>query len=349
MGKKLAEEVLKFSIVSIVGLCVALTGNPQIALAQGDDGGDFTQFESAVEAPAERDAPAPSIAGSFGPSGLLAEFNSNENFGNVQARLGAYRTHQAFANAGGPVRGYRDDFTTWLLPTKAIVEIAGSDRLYLRPQVTLGYSEGTPGNLTQTVSTSRTLQMQLVHAVNEDTVVAIGGISTRADIDLRHNGGDITNTGIGLQIDAMHKLSDRFGVTGRFIVDGVERETSIPLVGGGEVRSLRSGERVYAEANAAFTLLGTQSPLVPEGWRLRPVLTGVFQHTDLDDTTNNRGAPVPASNEDYGAVFLTARLEQTNFRPWAIGPYFEAGAELQVFNTASTVEDDPTSLYLRAG
>lgn len=290
------------------------------------------------------------LSRSFGPSGLLAEFNNNENFGNVQSRLGALRTHQAFANAGGPQSGYRDRFENWVFPLKATVSIPDKNRdWYIRVATTLSYSRGLPGNFTRTSTDSYTKQLHLIRRFGDRTAIGVGLISTDAEVDLLHNGGAISNSGLGVQLDAMHRFTPQIGIAGRLIHDAVDRRTTIPLGAGRTVDTEREGNRTYVEASLVLALNGDRSSLVPEGWRLRPVLTGVYQKTELDGGQNTAGLVLPRGHEQYAAAMLTARLESTRFAPWDLIPYFESGAEFGLHNDATQVDDDQGNIYLRAG
>ena len=298
----------------------------------------------------EEDQERASLSRSFGPTGLLAEFNSNENFGNIQGRLGIYRTHQANANATGVNAGFRDTVDNFIFPLKATFAIPGDrDDWYVRTAVTAAFSRGKPGNLTRNSVDSYTGQLHLIRRFGDSTAISFGLISTDASIDLRHNGGSISNTGFGVQVDAMHQVTPQFGVAGRVILDEVERNIAIPVAGGGELSTTFNGERIYAEGSLVLNLKGGQSAIVPDGWLLRPVLTGVFQNIALGPTVNSRGTQIQGFGEDYGALFFTTRLEKSDFRPWKLVPYLEAGAELTVLNDASSVDDDDANTYLRAG
>lgn len=215
--------------------------------------------------------------------------------------------------------------------------------------MTLGESIASPGNPTQTRSTTRTLQLQVLHTLDANTVLAAGVISTHAGVDLKHNGGEIINSGIGLQLDAMRKVSASFGFTGRLVVDRIRRTTAIPSATSTNTVSVREGQRVYSEFNVALTLQGSETSVIPDGWRLRPVLTGVYQWSRLGAVGNELSRTAKTTSEEFGGAFLTARLEQTAGGPWLFRPYAEAGGELQFLNTASQVSNDPVTLYLRAG
>ena len=343
---------MDMSWIAATALMVALVPAEEIHEQSASEEQPSASQSTAEEAPEEGEA-EPKRAGlsrTFAPTGLLAEFNSNENFGTIQGRLGIYRTHQATANATGINDGFRDTVDNFIFPLKATVAIPGEqDDWYVRAAVTGAFARGKPGNLTRNSVDSYTGQLHLIRRFGDRTAISLGLVATDVSIDLRHNGGSITNTGLGVQMDVMHQVTPQFGVAGHVIFDGVERNIAIPVTGGGELSTTFNGERIYAEGNLVFNLRGEQSAIVPNGWLLRPVLTGVFQNIALGPTVNSRGAQIQGFGEDFGALFFTTRLEKSDFRPWKLVPYVEAGAELTMLNDASSVDDDDANTYLRAG
>ena len=316
------------------------------ALGQDDHSADRPAAEISPSSPGAR----PNLNRSFGPVGLLAEFNSNENFGVLQSRLGAYRTHQAHANAGGPDKGYRDTFDNWVFPGKVTVSIPGSNgSWFVRAGGVAILSRTHGGNLTRTETDTYTGQLQALRLIGNDTLVGAGIFVSDVSVDLLHNGGQVETSGLGAQIDFLHKLNDRFGISGRAIYDGLDIHAEIPIGPDRKVVTERTGERLYLEMSAVYNLPGEQVGFVPDGWRLRPVVTGIYQSISYDAGRNSFGAPIPAFTEEFGALLLTARLESTEARPWKLAPYVTAGSEIQLRNNASQVDSDPGNLYLRAG
>lgn len=294
---------------------------------------------------------ASSLSATFGPSGLLAEHNSNENFGAVQSRLGAYRAHQAFAEAGGPLEGYRDIVETKVFPIKAIVPIPGSGRRWFLKSGTVSiFSRGSDGNLTGSNSDTYSAQLAVLHLVDDRTLIGVGPLISRVNVDLLHNGGSVSSNGKGVQFDLLHKIDDRLGFSARAAYERLETRTTVPIGFTRRVETSQDADRLYVEASAVYNPSGSQILLpVPDGWFLRPIATLIFQATWTKFTTDSQGGPVAANTENFGTVLLSVRLEKDDFRPWHLVPYFVGGTEIEYMNDASSVDQDAGNLYVKAG
>jgi hypothetical protein len=307
----------------------------------------------AQEAPAASDgAPVvrPTISGSFGDTGLMARFNSSEQYGAVQARVGLYNAHDALIAATGQSYDFDDNVTSVVTPVNAIIPLSMlSQRLFAKVGYTNILSRGSRCSPTRIDNDSQVGMAQLVWLIGDDALVGAGVIHETSDVSLRHNGGDIASQGKGIRFDMLYRFAPHWGASLRVSRLSGDADTTIPNVRYGAISSRQDFRRMYSEAALVGTYHHAQAGFVPNGWVLRPSLAFVWQHSRFKATTNSLNAAVAGRSEDYQLGIATLRLEKDGFRPWKPIPYAEAGMEHEVRNTLTETEDDPTNLYLKAG
>ncbi|WP_303760902.1 autotransporter domain-containing protein [Sphingobium yanoikuyae] len=302
--------------------------------------------------PATDDAPVvrPTISGSFGDTGLMARFNSSEQYGAVQARVGLYNAHDALIVATGRSYDFDDNVTSVVTPVNAIIPLPMlSPRLFAKVGYTNILSRGGIGTPTRIDNDSQVGMAQLVWLIGDDALVGAGVIHETSDVSLRHNGGDIASQGKGVRFDMLYRFAPHWGASLRVSRLSGDADTTIPNARLGAINSRQDFRRMYSEAALVGTYRHAQAGFVPKGWVLRPSLAFVWQDSKFKATTNSLNAAIAGRSEDYQLGIATLRLEKDGFRPWKPIPYAEAGMEHEVRNTLTETEDDPTNLYLKAG
>jgi hypothetical protein len=304
---------------------------------------------AALAQQAEPDA-SPTISRSFGDTGLMARFNSSEQYGAVQARTGLYTAHNAVSQTTGITSGFEDDVTSIVTPVNAILPLPALGRgVHLK----LGYanilSRGASGGHTRIDNDSQVAMAQAVWLIGDDALVGAGVIHEVSDVALRHNGGEIVAEGNGLRFDMLYRLAPQWGASLRVSRLSGDIATTIPHARLGVIVSRQPFRRLYSEAALVGTYRAAQSALVPKGWIIRPALAFVWQDSAFRTTSNSLDATVPARQESYMMAIATLRMERDGFRPWRVMPYGEVGFEQEVRNSLALVDDDPTTLYLKGG
>lgn len=301
----------------------------------------------AQQAPAEQ---TPSIMRSFGDTGLMARFNSSEQYGSVQSRTGLYMAHNSLAQSSGDTTGFRDDVTSLVLPVNALFPVPGAGG---RLQVKLGYTgifaRGSAGHRTQIDTDSQNALGQIVYLAGDDILLGVGVIREVSDVSMRHNGGDIRSEGTGVRADMLYRFAPAWGASLRLSRLSGDATTRVPRGTATMLVNRQGLRRIYGEAALVGTLRPTQLSLVPRGWVMRPSIAGVWQQSRFAATVNNLGAAVAGRKESYMLGIATIRLEKDGFRPWRLLPYVEGGLERELRNSVAQVDDDPSTAYLRAG
>ncbi len=329
----------------------AIASHPTFAR---DEGAAQSEPDMQAEQPTPTAPPTPpppaTLARTFAPNGLIAEFNSNENFAGFQSRHGALVSHQAAASAGGPASGYRDTITGVALPLKATIALSEAQKVYLRVGLAPAWSDAASGNLTETDSFILSRQLGLLYRPNPDLVFGLGLVAGSTELDFRHNGGESTSDFVGVQADYMHRWSNYTGITARAIWSEGANDTSIPLGTSGRTLSYKQdNERIYLEASLVTNFPSSEFDFMPKGVRLRPLLTAMYQSTSYDAVTDSLGNVRPANTQDLGIVRAALRFESEEFRPWRLVPYIVGGIEHEFTNSVSAVDDDPANSYIKTG
>lgn len=332
--------------LSVTLSALALCATPTLA----QDSPPAPQEPVQAAAPPSGPARPVNLIRTFAPLGLLAEFNSNENFAGFTARLGTLSAHQAAANASGTTAGYRDTVDSLALPLKLTLGLDDSETLYLKLGLAPAWTDGHAGNLTEGDSNSLSGQIGLNYRPDPNLVVGLGLVAGRTELDFRHNGGTSTADYVGVQLEYMHRLSDNFGLAARAIWSDGSNDTTIPLGTSGRSVSYRQdNERLYLEASAMGGLPQALTGFLPNTINVRPIATVMYQRTDFAETQDSLGRLRPATTEELGIARLALRVEQRENRQWRLIPYAVAGVEHEFVNTVSRVDDDPGNTYLKTG
>lgn len=293
---------------------------------------------------------APTISRSFGDTGLMARFNSSEQYGAVQSRTGLYNAHNNLIAATGQSHDFTDDVTALVTPVNAIIPLPA---LGHGLHVKFGYanilSRGAKGGPTRIDNDTQVGMAQIVWLIGDDALIGAGVIHETSDVALRHNGGDIGSQGKGLRADMLYRFAPYWGASLRVSRLSGETATSIPNARFGTISNHQHFRRLYSEASLVGAYRAAQTQLVPKGWVMRPALAFVWQDSRFAPSVNSLKATVAGRDESYMLGIATMRLEKDRFRPWKPIPYGEAGLERELRNSIAQGEHDPSTLYLKAG
>lgn len=292
----------------------------------------------------------PTISRSFGDTGLMARFNSSEQYGAVQSRTGLYNAHNNLVTATGRSYDFDDDVIAAVTPVNAIIPLPALGRGL---HVKLGYanilSRGSKGGPTRIDNDTQVGMAQIVWLIGDDALLGAGVIHESSDVSLRHNGGDIASQGKGVRADMLYRFAPQWGASLRVSRLVGDVETTIPNARYGAIGSRQDFLRLYSEASLVGTYRTEQMSLVPKDWIMRPSFAFVWQDSRFKASVNSLKAAVAGRRESYMLGIATVRLEKDGFRPWAPIPYGEAGMEREVRNSLAEGEHDPSSLYLKTG
>ncbi|QGP81164.1 autotransporter domain-containing protein [Sphingobium sp. CAP-1] len=294
---------------------------------------------------------APSaINRSFGDSGLMARFNSSEQYGAVQARIGLYNAHNNLVAATGSSYIFDDNVTAFVTPANAIIPVPALGKgLHVKVGYANIMARGGNDGPTQIDNDTQVGMAQLVWLSGDNVLIGAGVIHETSDVSLRHNGGDISTQGNGWRVDMLYRFAPQWGASLRVSQLGGDADSIMPNVRFGAIRNRQNFRRRYSEAALIGTYRKRQLGGIPHGWVMRPALAFVWQDSKFDRSVNSLAASVAGRREDYMLGIATIRLEKDGFRPWNPVPYGEAGLESEVRNTIAKNEHDPSSLYLKTG
>lgn len=296
--------------------------------------------------------PQVQLAFNLGTAGLLTEFSSYDTFATVQGRIGQSRAQVELSKVGGPLTGYEDSVDVFALPFDYIRSLPGSGgQSFLRFGGVLNTVSGD-GNITKVDSRLTRMEVQYLHAPNLDTLFAIGAYYEKADIELKHNGGDLERDGFGIRADLLKKFSPNWGIAARADLNFAENSPRIPLGPIGTYALDQDETRFYFQADLVGTFMTHDAAWIPQGWIFRPGVSAVYQQSSFDIATDSFGAPVSGTvgrSDEYATLAVSARLEDAKFVPGRFAPYVEVGLEHEVINDLKRTLDDPTIAHLVIG
>ena len=297
-----------------------------------------------------QDGVAPTISRSFGDTGLMARFNSSEQYGAVQSRTGLYNAHNNLVASTGQTPDFSDDVAALVTPVNAIIPLpALAEGLHVKFGYANILSRGAKGGPTRIDNDTQVGMAQIVWLIGDDALIGAGVIHETSDVGLRHNGGGIASVGKGLRADMLYHFAPHWGASLRVSRLSGDAATTIPNARFGAISNRQHFRRLYSEASLVGTWRTAQTRLVPKGWVMRPSLAFVWQDSAFRASVNSLKATVAGRDESYMLGIATVRLEQDSYRPWKPVPYGEAGMERELRNDIAQGEHDPSTLYLKAG
>jgi hypothetical protein len=278
----------------------------------------------------------------FGIIGLTAEMNSDEHFGALQARLGAYTalsstdTHPDLA------------LQNLVVPAHAVFSLDKEGHWFFKlgaAQIK-NWADDHGADLENTSTTTALAQIQ--YRPRPGTLIGLGATYESNIIHLA-GGGRIVVPGPGIRFDLLQRISSRIGFAAKVLwMDGTT-STTIPLGGGLDLAARQASVRTYIQLGLIGMVSHKDTPLVPAGWSLRPTAHLILQRTALASTTTSLGSLEAGQHQDYGELLASARLQKEEFRSAHPAPFVELGAEVRIDSTIPTPASNPTLAYAKAG
>ncbi|WP_206241313.1 hypothetical protein [Novosphingobium terrae] len=309
----------------------------------------------ASDAIATADAPAPWAPGDgaaaspnqklvreFGVIGLTGEMNSDEHFGSLQARLGAYTAL--------PATDTHPDVSlqNLVIPAHAVVSLDSAGHWFVKlGAAAIKNWADDHGSFLETTTTFTSLA-QLQYRPRPGTLIGLGPTYETNIVHLA-GGGRIVVPGAGLRFDLLQRISPTIGFAAKATWFDGTTTTTIPLGGDLTLHDRASTPRSYLQLGLIGMFQHQDSPLVPKGWSLRPAVHLILQRTAIQTSTTNLGTVEAGQHQDYGEVLFSTRLQKEEFRSAHPAPFVELGGEFQIHNTLPTPISAPNTAYAKAG
>ena len=112
-------------------------------------------------------------------------------------------------------------------------------------------------------------------------------------------------------MDALHRLSDTWGVAARAEYGWGTSEFSVPIAPGLKLRHDQGDDRAYAQVDLVGAYTSRHWDAIPERWALHPNIGAQFQRSFIEATADSFGAVssgVLGDTEDYAAGWLRRKL-----------------------------------------
>lgn len=292
----------------------------------------------ACPAHAQEASPAPRdlLAREFGASGLTADMNSDELFGAVQARLGAYG-----AASASPALS----LANLVLPSHVTVPLSEDGHWFVKLGAAeiLGTAADHGARISDSASTTSLAQIQ--YRPWAGTLIGVGA-SYESNVVHAGGGARITMTGAGVRFDLLQRLGDHAGLALKASwLDGTTG-FAMPAIG---LSYRASDPRLYVQAGLIGNFGARDMGWIPQGWSLRPAAHLVTQRSTQAQTINSYGQSLPREVTDYAMAMLTARLQREVRGSYHLAPFIEAGGEFRLRERLGGASSDPALAYLRAG
>lgn len=312
------------------------TASPSSGTAQGAAAGQTSGW---------RDQPLPpgaALARDFGAIGLTAEINSDEYFGALQARLGAYTA----LSSGGA----KPDLSLQnvVVPAHVTFPLTGGGRWFLKLGAAGIESWARDHGSRLETTTTVTGQVELQFHPRAGTLIGVGVTYETNAIDLA-GGGHVKVPGPGLRFDVLQRLGEHVGFAAKIEWADEKTTTTIPLGTDLTLRDRTDTPRTYAQLGLIGMIQHKDAAFIPDGWSLRPMAHLIVQRTAIAASTNSLGEDIAHDHQDFGEAILTTRLQKDVFRSFQVGPFVESGAEIEMFSTVPTPASDPFMAYAKAG
>jgi hypothetical protein len=281
------------------------------------------------------------LAREFGVNGLTADMNSDEYFGALQARVGAYT-----ALASGETRPHMS-LQNIVTPGHLTFALSSDARWFLKVGAAHieSWADDNGTNLVDTSTTTSLVQLQF--RPRAGTLIGFG--PTYESNVIRAGQNRVTAIGAGWRFDLLQRMGNHLGFSAKVTwMDGITN-AHVPL---GEDLALVERQhtpRTYVQLGLVGMYNHQDFSLIPQGWSLRPTVHAIWQRTADSAATTNLGSFVASSHQDYSEVMATARLQKDEFRSGHIAPFVEAGDEIHVRSTIPTPATMPSLLYAKAG
>lgn len=278
----------------------------------------------------------------FGIIGLTGEMNSDEHFGALQARLGAY-TALATTDTHPDL-----SLQNLVIPAHAVFSLDKEGHWFFKlgAAAIRNWADDHGAALENTSTTTALAQIQ--YRPRAGTLIGLGATYESNIIHLA-SGGRIEVPGAGIRFDLLQRIGSRVGFAAKVLwMDGTTT-TTIPLGGGVTLTDKAASPRTYIQLGLIGMVGHDDTPLIPKGWSLRPTAHLILQRTAIAASTTSLGSIEARSIQDYGEVLASARLQKEEFRSAHPAPFVELGAEIRIDSTIPTPASNPTLAYAKAG
>ncbi|HFZ8995364.1 TPA: hypothetical protein ACIPUI_002508 [Citrobacter freundii] len=304
----------------------------------------------------ERAAPPPSpgemIIYNLAQAGLMYEFNSYEDYGTVQARIGQARAEIEAARATGIDSGYKDSANVGVLPVDLFYSLPGTGSNSFIKVGGFGNWNYRDKNQTQVYSRAGRIELEFLNAPTPDTLLGIGFFTEKQVVDFIHNDGYTEDLGYGVRGDFVQKINQYWGIAARAEYFWADGKTRVPLGGGLKYGYDQDWQRVYSQLSLVGSFDQRALNFLPQTWVFHPTLRAAYQGNHYKDVRDNFGQTVNGTvgpNDAYSMITATARFEDVDLRPGNIAPMFEIGVNQEIKNDLNVIVDDPTSIHTSLG
>lgn len=286
--------------------------------------------------------PGQALARDFGAIGLTGELNSDEHFGALQARLGAYTALQGSTA--------RPDLSLQniVAPAHVTVPLTNDGRWFVKLGSAFIQSWADDHGAALENTTTVTALAQLQFRPRPGTLIGLGPTYETNTVRLA-NGGRIKVPGAGLRFDLLQRFGQHLGFAAKVTWMNGTTDTTVPIGGGLVLHDYTSSPRLFAQAGLIGMIDHRTLSFLPQGWSLRPAVRLLAQRTTLAASTTNLGVVEPRQHQDYAETLLTVKLQRDEFRSGHLAPFVEAGTELRLDQALPTPADDPSLAYAKAG
>lgn len=285
-------------------------------------------------------------------AGLMYEFNSYEDYGTVQARIGQARAEIEAARATGIYSGYKDSANVGVLPADLFYTLPGEGSNSFIKIGGFGNWNYRDKNQTQVYSRAGRIELEYLNAPTHDTLLGIGVFTEKQVVDFIHNDGYTEDLGYGIRGDFVQKFNQYWGMAVRAEYFWADGKTRVPLGGGIRYGYDQDWNRVYSQLSLVGSFTQQSLNFLPQSWVFHPTLRAAYQGNHYNDVQDTFGQTVNGTvgpNDAYTMITATARFENADLRPGNIAPMVEIGVNQEIKNDLNEVVDDPTSIHSSLG
>ncbi|WP_316858957.1 hypothetical protein [uncultured Cohaesibacter sp.] len=318
----------------LIGVFAASMASSALAADMGSNGGHALPLGVAAQA-------------NLGSAGLLTPYNSDEEMGNVQSRMGLSRDRIGAATGGGPTSGYKDSTFAVIIPLGA--KVALSENSYLNFSASGTYTDGQPNHVVEDGFISKA-EVEYMFFPNPDTLLSASLFVEKTALDLNDDEAVIQRDGIGGRVDVVHKFSDHWGIAARMQYSFGE-STFKHVLPFATVNHEQGDDRFYTQVDLVGQYRSKDLGIVPEGWVLHPDVGGLFQRNTLEATADSLGvvsSGVKGDTEDYSEVWAKLTLAK-DAGPNTLIPSLTLGIEHELVDDLEDYLDESTFAIAGAG
>ncbi|TMV88603.1 hypothetical protein FGG78_16540 [Thioclava sp. BHET1] len=247
-------------------------------------------------------------------------FYDDHQFGVIQARNGENRARIGHATGpGGPAAEYEHKSKSLSVPITLRYGLP-DEKSYLTFKGVLNqkWDSDSP---TASDPSLLTGAFGFQYFPNADSMISATLGSAR--LESESTAVKVERDSVDLRLDYLQKLNDNWGFAGRIVRSWGDSTLTLKIPG---VVEKQSDDFTYAQAELSGNFVTQDLSFVPSGWALRPLFGISWQSGGLGDGTNNFGAPVAGTDEEFGSVWAKATLAKLA-PPGKWAPFATLGVE----------------------